>query len=246
MFRERVADYYRSRGYEVRTGVKVRGASQMVYTLDLVAEGPLGALVVSFGDAGGADAAEAARVRTIARDIGATPVVATPAASADLRRHAAQLAVVLLEESGLDDPAPRLPGPALSDPLGKDLAAHPWPASGRPESGEQTEGLVEVEQVVKAMPEPAAWQAPSPAPPPAAAASGPVAPLPTGPAGRFAWLDGQDAPPTGPRPSLPPPKPIEHEATIEARAPPKVRLGRLALYVAGAMLVLYLLVKWLG
>ncbi|HEX2065394.1 MAG TPA: hypothetical protein VHI93_01140, partial [Candidatus Thermoplasmatota archaeon] len=112
MFRSRVADFYRSRGYEVREGVKVRGASGTVYALDLVAEGPLGALLVSFGDAAGVDAAEVARVRTLARDIGATPVIATPTATPDLRRSAAQLTVVLLEEASLDSPAPRLPGPA--------------------------------------------------------------------------------------------------------------------------------------
>jgi hypothetical protein len=231
-----VAEFYRARGYEVREGVKVRGASQNVYTLEMVAEGPLGALLVSFGDAAGVDAAEVGRVRTLARDIGATPVIATPAASADLRRVAAQLTVVVLEESSLDYPAPRLPGPAVGDPLGKDLAAHPWPDSGRSGPAEQPGRLVEVEQVVQAEPTPAAWHAPpAPAAPPASSS------------GRFGWLDAKDAPPTGPRAPLPPPKPIEMEGTVETRLPPKrVSMGRLALYVAGAMLLLYLFVKWLG
>jgi hypothetical protein len=235
VFKPRVADFYRARGYEVREGVKVRGASQMVYTLDMVAEGPLGALLVSFGDAAGVDAAEIARVRTLARDIGATPVIATPSASAEVRRLAAQLTVVLLEEESLDDPAPRPLGPALSDPVGKDLAAHPWPESGRTgPAASKPDGLLEVEQVVKAEPQPAAWQ---PAEAPAAA------PRAT-PTGRFAWLDSNDAAPTGPRAPLPPAKPIEHEGTVEARMPTKrVSMGRLALYVAGFMLALYILVK---
>jgi hypothetical protein len=236
VFKARVADFYRARGYEVREGVKVRGASQMVYTLDLVAEGPLGALLVSFGDAAGVDAAEVARVRTLARDIGATPVIATPTATADLRRLAAQLTVVLLEEASLDDPAPKLPGPALADPISKDLAAHPWPESGRTGPEADAPRLLEADQVVPAQPVPAAWQ-PRDAPP---AAGRPAA-------GRFAWLDASDPAPTGPRAPLPPAKPIELEGTVEARMPvKKVSMARLALYVAGGMLVLYLIVKWLG
>lgn len=237
MFRSRVGEFYRSRGYEVREGIKVRGASQAVYTLEMVAEGPLGALLVSFGDAAGVDSAEVARVRTIARDIGATPVLATPHADADLRRVAAQLTVVLLEEASLDTPAPKLPGPALANPLEKDLAAHPWPDSGRAGAeSDSPKGLLEVEQVVRAAPTPAAWHQPPPPAEPAAAR-----------AGKFAWLDSSDAMPTGPRPPLPPPKPLEHEATVETREPPrKVSMARLALYVGGGMFVLYLLVKLLG
>ncbi|HUR61341.1 MAG TPA: hypothetical protein VM286_03125 [Candidatus Thermoplasmatota archaeon] len=241
MFRSRVADFYRARGYEVREGVKVRGASQNVYHLDMVAEGPLGALLVSFGDAAGVDAAEVSRVRTVARDIGATPVVASATASADLRRLAAQLAVVVLEESALDDPAPRLPGPALADPAGKDLAAHPWPASGRAGPVAEPARLMEAEQVVPAAPVPAAWQ-------PEAAPSA-TQPRPAGTA-RFAWLDAPAPGPEGPRPPLPPPappRPLEHEGTVETRMPPKrISMGRLALYVAGGMFVLYLLSKMLG
>jgi hypothetical protein len=232
-----VGEFYRSRGYEVREGVKVRGASHNVYTLEMVAEGPLGALLVSFGDAAGVDAAEVARVRTIARDIGATPVLATPAANAEIRRIAAQLTVVLLEEESLDHPAPKLPGPALANPLEKDLAAHPWPESGRAGPADGPPGLLEVEQVVKAEPAPAAWH-PTEMPEP---------PTPRPAPGKFSWLDSTDAAPTGPRPPLPPPKPIEHEATVEARMPPQtVSMARLALYVALGMFGLYLLVKLLG
>ena len=258
MFRDRVADFYRQRGYEVRQDVKVRGASQNVYTLELVAEGPLGALLVSFGDAAGIDAAEVARVRTLARDIGATPVLAAPVATAELRRLAAQLTVVLLEEASLDGPAPRATGPvAPLDPLAKDLAAHPWPDSGRtgPEPGPGR--LLEAEQVVRAEPTPAAWHAPkataSPAPVPSVTPTSP-APSPAAPAAplrKFGWLDGIDPAPTGPRPALPAPvaaKPLEHEAVVESREAParRVSMLRLALYVAAGMFVLWLLVQLFG
>jgi len=245
VFRTRVADFYRARGYEVREGVKVRGASQNVYTLDLVAEGPLGALLVSFGDAVGVDAAEVARVRTLARDIGATPVIAAPTATAELRRLAAQLTVVVLEESALDEPAPRLPGPALADPTSKDLAAHPWPDSGRTAPVRTApETLLEAEQVAPAAPAPASWHIPQArpeAPDPTAGAAAALAP------GRFAWLETEIPGETGPRAPLPPPaaarpaQPIEHEGIVQSREPVKrVRLGRLALYVGAAMFLLWL------
>ena len=78
MFRDDVTAHYRAKGYEVRENVKVRGTSGSVYPIALVAEGGLGALVVSFGDAGGMAPSEMGSIRRIAKDVGATPVLASP------------------------------------------------------------------------------------------------------------------------------------------------------------------------
>lgn len=135
MFEARVAQFYRARGYEVHENPKVRGSSENVYTVALVADGPLGALLISFGDAGGIDGAEIGRVRTMARDIGATPVLASLTLSPDLRRLAAQMGVVVVDDAMVTEtgPMPRdLPAlDTASDPLRRDMDAHPWPASGR-------------------------------------------------------------------------------------------------------------------
>lgn len=129
-FATRVADFYRRRGYTVHENVKVRGASEKVYPMRLVAEGPLGSLAVSFGDAGGVDEHEVASVRTLAKDIGATPVLAASNPGHALRRLAAQLAVVILDEEALLGPAPS----TSAQELRSELATHPWPNSGRSDS----------------------------------------------------------------------------------------------------------------
>ena len=102
---------------------------------------------------------------------------------------------------------------------------------------------MEAEQVVRAEPPPAAWQPAEPVAAPARSA--------TPPGGtKFAWLDVPSPGPEGARAPLPPPvqpRPIEHEGTVETRMPAKrLSMGRLALYVAAGMLVLYLLGKMLG
>ncbi|MES2154057.1 MAG: hypothetical protein V4510_02890 [bacterium] len=133
MFRAQVADFYRAKGYQVRENPRVRGQSESIYAVEMVAEGPLGALLISFGDAGGVDAIEVSRVRTLARDIGATPVIAAPEITPDLRRMAAQFAVVVVDQATLaqpDDVVARVPM-SNADDLRRDLDAHPWPASGR-------------------------------------------------------------------------------------------------------------------
>jgi hypothetical protein len=252
-------DFYRARGYEVREGVRVRGASGNVYALDLVAEGPLGALLVSFGDAAGVDGAEVGRVRTLARDIGATPVIASPTASSELRRAAAQMAVVVLDEASLDEPAVAAPAPGLAPPpLEGDLAAHPWPASGRAGPAEDPAGdrLMEVDQVLDKLDSPMStpWAAsilpasPAPRAPEPVVAAASDTPAPLQPKAKFAWLDPAAATPAGP---AVPAQPIEHEGTVSTRdrtlvekAGGTIRLGRLAAYVAGGMLLLYLLVRF--
>jgi hypothetical protein len=134
-FQSRVADFYRSRGYVVHESARVRGASESVWAVQMVAEGPLGALLISFGDAAGVDGPEIGRVKAMAKDIGATPTIAAPEMSAELRRLAAQYGVVVVDDTALEDPMPNLPAPvaaaALDDPLRRALEEHPWPASGR-------------------------------------------------------------------------------------------------------------------
>ncbi len=131
VLRAQVADFYRAKGYQVRENPRVRGHSESIYAVEMVAEGPLGALLISFGDAGGVDAAEISRVRTLARDIGATPVIAAQELSPDLRRMAAQFAVVVLDQATLAQPDDLLPAAAVPRDLRRDLDAHPWPESGR-------------------------------------------------------------------------------------------------------------------
>ncbi|MEA3191110.1 MAG: hypothetical protein QOD77_1692 [Thermoplasmata archaeon] len=170
-FRSRVADFYRGKGYQVRENARVRGASENVYAVDMVATGPLGALLVSFGDAAGVDGPELGRVRKLARDIGATPVIAAPELQPELRRMAAQFGVVVVDDVALvePNPIPNVGGPTLgADSAARDLEAHPWPASGRARP-----------DVDPPVPEPVAepvslWRNPAPAP----AAAAP----------RFSWL----------------------------------------------------------
>lgn len=129
-FRSRVADFYRSRGYQVRENCRVRGESERVYAVDMVSQGPLGNLLVSFGDAGGVDPMELGRVRQIAKDIGATPVMAAPELDYDMRQLAAQMAVVVVDEATLRAPGDGVPmiGQRRKS---EDFLEHPWPKSGR-------------------------------------------------------------------------------------------------------------------
>jgi len=159
-FREQVAGHYRRKGYSVHEGPKVRGKSGQVYAVDLVCEGPLGGLLVSFGDAGGVDPAEVGRVRVMARDVGASPVIAAPRLEPAVRAHAVQLGVAVLDEASVADGADptmtahdgtrsapgAIPAPdevqmpmdlIMPRSLDEYLRAHPWPRSGTVE-GVQT------------------------------------------------------------------------------------------------------------
>jgi hypothetical protein len=200
MFEARVAEFYRSKGYEVHEKPKVRGASENVYAVPMVANGPMGALLVSFGDAGGIDGHEIGRARTMARDIGATPVIAVPSLAPDLRRLAAQMGVVILDESTVAEPGPlpkELPG-VQADPMRRDLDAHPWPASGRAFSfgGPGVASARDVDELIadlhaKPEPEPVAaangfaWAAP--------AATADVESV-AAPVAKFGWLQQEAAP----------------------------------------------------
>ncbi len=247
MFRESVAEHYRSKGYDVRENVKVRGASGNVHPVALVAEGPLGALVVSFGDAGGVDPAEMGIIRRVAKDVGATPVLAAPAFTPEFRRQAQLNGVVLLDESlspGTPPapeapPAPAAPWPSLQGAASfdrSDLDAHPWPKSGqaRP-AGATGMAASDVDDLV------AAWErkaqdakaAPPPTETPAGAelwneTRGP-APNPARSASatqRFAWLGARKETPAAEAPVLPAAADAErievaaeHASILHAREP---------------------------
>lgn len=214
MFEAQVAQFYRAKGYEVHENPKVRGSSENIYTVAMVADGPLGALLISFGDAAGIDGAEIGRVRTMGRDIGATPVVAAKTLSPELRRLAAQMGVVVVDESMVtaEGPHPRdLPAIDQADPLRRDLDMHPWPASGRAFSfaGPTAASARDVDELIADLHAPPAKPRPLPAAAPAsqltskAAAAGwqtlaaqqtvppePVPPQPEVPVTKFSWLGG--------------------------------------------------------
>ncbi|MFA5944046.1 MAG: hypothetical protein WC876_06230 [Candidatus Thermoplasmatota archaeon] len=142
-----VAAYYRGKGYVVRDGVRVTSPSGSEHKVPLLAEGPLGSLVVFFGDFGGVDGPEMGGARKVAREIGATPVLAADEFSNKDRQVAARLGVVLLDTAALNDEgsAPNAIGlgvdtgrawPGLAPvPTRRaketELEPHPWPASGR-------------------------------------------------------------------------------------------------------------------
>ncbi|MEK6986036.1 MAG: hypothetical protein AABX89_06615 [Candidatus Thermoplasmatota archaeon] len=216
-FATRVATFYRRRGYTVHENVKVRGMSEKVYPLRLVAQGPLGSLAVSFGDAGGVDEHEVARVRTLAKDIGATPVVAAVSPGQSLRRLAAQLAVVILDEEALAEPAPS----TSAQELRSALSSHPWPTSGRTESAPAPwpsgpSRAVEVDDWMDSITKrPAA--VPTPTPPteeailPDLAPALPAESLSATPQASFDWLHAE----TLQAPARPPePLALEHDSTL--------------------------------
>lgn len=142
-----VAAYYRSKGYVVRDGVRMPGAHGSEHKVPLLAEGPLGSLAIFFGDFAGVDGPEMGGARKVAREIGATPVLAADEFGAPDRQVAARLGVVLLDASTLANEA----APAAKADLGVDSGRawpglapmptrrakepdeqpHPWPSSGR-------------------------------------------------------------------------------------------------------------------
>jgi hypothetical protein len=141
-----VAAYYRAKGYVVRDGARVQGASGNEHRVPMLAQGPLGSLAIFFGDAGGIDGPEMGGARKVAREIGATPVLAGEAFSGQDRQVASRLGVVLLDSATL---AAEVPAGATG--LGADTGRawpglapvptrqakepepepHPWPSSGR-------------------------------------------------------------------------------------------------------------------
>lgn len=125
MLRDRVAAYYRSRGYRVQQAAKITGISGAVHAVDLWAEGPLGNLAVFLGDAGGIEGPELSALRRSAKDLGATPVVAPGRDDSRVRALAAQLGVVVLDTNRLGEPPD-----AVADPVwGDGDPAWPQPAA---------------------------------------------------------------------------------------------------------------------
>lgn len=121
-FEDAVVGHYKERGYTVHRGRKVRGGSGAVYAIDLIVQAPHGNLVVSFGDDGEVEAPEVGAVRTAAKDIGATPVVASPRLTPDVRNMALRLGVVVMDQAALEEDA--VTAPQSHDPTD---AWAPWP-----------------------------------------------------------------------------------------------------------------------
>lgn len=122
MLREEVASHYRAKGYTISERARVRGTSGAVHTVDMVAQGPLGNLVIAIEDAGGFEGPEMHAVRRAARDIGATPVMAARRIPEGLRRQASEAGVVLLDDTVLAAAPP--PEPASDNAA---IEYPPWP-----------------------------------------------------------------------------------------------------------------------
>ncbi len=121
VFREQVAEHYRNKGYRLHEQVKIRGESGMVHACDLVAQGPLGNLVIQFEDEGGIEGPEVQAVGRAARDVGATGVLAIEEVPSAVRQRALQAGVVVLDAATLHAPPPSEPGPA------EEPEYPPWP-----------------------------------------------------------------------------------------------------------------------
>lgn len=175
MDRPQVAAHYRAKGYRVHESMVVEGPSGN-HRIPMLCEGPLGNLTVFFGDAGGIDGPEIGAAKRIARDLGATAVVAAAQFTGAQREAAAELGVVLLDDAVLAAPASApTPAPAsVSWPtsgtprevLERDLAAHPWPDSGRPGGfdGPSRNVMVDVDEILARFDKPAQPMPPLQAP----------------------------------------------------------------------------------
>jgi hypothetical protein len=121
---EQVAAHYRARGYKVQESVRVRGDSGAVYACDLVVQGPLGDLVVDLPEPGEAFM-EIASMKSKAKDLGTTGVLAVRAAPPGFRQAALRVGIVVLEETDLGKPEPDAPSATAEEP------AVPWPDATR-------------------------------------------------------------------------------------------------------------------
>lgn len=267
MFRDQVMEHYRVRGYTLHEGAKVRGRSGTVYRCDLVAEGPLGSLVVSFGDAGGFEGPELSAVKRTAHDIGAAPVVAAPRLPDPVLRAAREMGVIVLDAETVGAVEEEAPDAAVEPD-------HPWPDPDRPRRAVRTEHATPAVAVgtadgqslwrhPRAGPAPEAGPDGDPAKPPvpahAARASTASAPAPSRkePSRRFTWLPGaqQDArapsgaerPPAPRPPDLPRIEERPRRRVMEVEAPrssafPWQWVWGPVLYGAVTALVLFLFV----
>lgn len=126
MLRDEVAGHYRAKGYTINERARVRGQSGAIHAVDMVAQGPLGNLIIAIEDAGGFEGPEMHAVRRAAKDIGATAVMAAKTIPDGLRRQAAAAGVVLLDERSLVA-AP--PIETISDSAA--IEYPPWPGQER-------------------------------------------------------------------------------------------------------------------
>lgn len=193
MFRDDVIAHYAARGYKVHESVQLRGETGRVHPCDLVAEGPLGSLVVTVRESGGAT--ELASLRAKGKDLSATPVLAVPEARPDIRRAAMQMGIVVLQEADLVPP-PEEPEAPPFWPDAQAAAPPAWPeakpAAPRPSAGLWSTGeTVQVERPPE-----------RPGTPEASGQAGP------------SWLEtlsGRPATPSATAPERPAPGPSEEE-----------------------------------
>lgn len=123
--RQAVADHYVAKGYRIRERVRVRGKSGTIHMAEMVAQGPLGAMLIAFEDEGGFEGPELSAIKNAAKDIGAQAVAAAERFPDGLRRRAASLGVVLLDEQSLTAPEPTMPEPEV------EVEYPPWPSLER-------------------------------------------------------------------------------------------------------------------
>lgn len=173
----RVAAHYRGKGYTVHESYLATGHSGNNHRVPLLCEGPLGNLAVFFGDAAGVDGHELGAARRVAKDLGATPVVAAATFTAAQRAQASELGVVLLDADaagpGASSPTPHAnparPWPAVAAAAQREdpFADHPWPDSGRREGRDRTGprgATFEVDDLLRELD--ASPPSPRPSPPP--------------------------------------------------------------------------------
>lgn len=126
--RQAVAEHYTAKGYRIRERVRVRGKSGNIHMAEMVAQGPLGAMLIAFEDAGGFEGPELSAIKNTAKDIGAQAVAAAERFPDGLRRRAAELGVVLLDEDSL-----RIEEPAIMLTTDGDVDFPPWPGTQQDE-----------------------------------------------------------------------------------------------------------------
>lgn len=201
------ASFYRRKGYTVRENVRATGASGNEHRVPLLAEGPLGSLAVFFGGLDGIDGPEMGGARKVARDLGATPVLAADGFSNPDRQAAARLGVVLLDDDAVAVEAPAAAAPPPADPArawpglvpvparrtaaAAEPESHPWPASGRVGGLDGPAArAVDIDDLLapRRRPEPMLAAAPVPA-----ASAGSAAPEPAAASAVLARAAAQDA-----------------------------------------------------
>ncbi len=154
MLRDQVAGHYRAKGYTISERAQVRGQSGSIHTVDMVAQGPLGNLVIAIEDAGGFEGPEMHAIRRAAKDIGATPVMAARVVPDGLRRRAAEAGIVLLDDKAMTTTTP---DEAPVDDAAIDYP--PWPGEDSP-MGDRPEIIDELTPRRRKSTDPGIWRYP--------------------------------------------------------------------------------------